>query len=52
MFDAIKAAEVYDSIETMAGDDDASEKNVLKEFCNFIWKYLEDRSKPKSSCLL
>jgi len=52
MFDAIKTAEVYESIEDMDGDNDESEKKLLKEFCNLIWKYLEDRSKPKSSCLL
>ncbi|CAM4798799.1 unnamed protein product [Rotaria magnacalcarata] len=52
MFDAIKTAEVYESIEDMVGDNDESEKKLLKEFCNLIWKYLEDRSKPKSSCLL
>ncbi|CAF0873318.1 unnamed protein product [Rotaria sordida] len=52
MFDAIKTAEVYESIEDIIGDNDESEKKLLKEFCNLIWKYLEDRSKPKSSCLL
>ncbi|CAF3308359.1 unnamed protein product [Rotaria socialis] len=52
MFDAIKTAEVYESIEDMVGNNDESEKKLLKEFCNLIWKYLEDRSKPKSSCLL
>jgi uncharacterized NAD(P)/FAD-binding protein YdhS len=51
MFDAIKTAEVYESIEKMTGDD-TTEKLVLKDFCNLIWKYLEERSKPKSSCLL
>jgi len=51
MFDAIKTAEVYESIENMIGED-TSEKLVLKDFCNLIWKYLEERSKPKSSCLL
>ncbi|CAF1107969.1 unnamed protein product [Adineta steineri] len=51
MFDAIKTAEVYESIGNITGND-ASEKIVLKEFCNLIWKYLEERSKPKSSCLL
>ncbi|CAF1124236.1 unnamed protein product [Adineta ricciae] len=51
MFDAIKTAEVYESIGNITGND-ASEKLVLKEFCNLIWKYLEERSKPKSSCLI
>jgi hypothetical protein len=30
----IKAAEVYESIEDMDGDNDESEKKLLKEFCN------------------
>ncbi|CAF1616944.1 unnamed protein product [Didymodactylos carnosus] len=37
MFDAIKAAEVYETIDCMQGDDDEhlqSEKGLLKEFCN------------------
>jgi len=51
MFDAIKTAEVYETIEHMT-EEDRSEKLVLKQFCNLIWKYLEERSKPKSSCLL
>ncbi|UJR16063.1 hypothetical protein I4U23_002976 [Adineta vaga] len=51
MFDAIKTAEVYESIGNITGND-TSEKLVLKEFCNLIWKYLEERSKPKSSCLI
>ncbi|CAF1019524.1 unnamed protein product [Adineta steineri] len=52
MFDAIRTAEVYESIENMTGNANDTEKKLLKEFCNFVWKYLEDRSKPNSSCLL
>ncbi|CAF1161986.1 unnamed protein product [Rotaria magnacalcarata] len=51
MFDAIKTAEIYESIGNITGDDESG-KTILKEFCNLIWKYLEERSKPKSSCLL
>ncbi|CAF1202666.1 unnamed protein product [Rotaria sp. Silwood1] len=38
MFDAIKTAEVYESIEDMIGDHDESEKKLLKEFCNVSLK--------------
>ncbi|CAF0775811.1 unnamed protein product [Rotaria sordida] len=51
MFDAIKTAEIYESIGDMTGED-TSEKIILKQFCNVIWKYLQERSKSKSSCLL
>ncbi|CAF1588440.1 unnamed protein product, partial [Didymodactylos carnosus] len=48
-------AEVYETIGFMQEDDDEhlqSKKDLLKEFCNLIWKHLEERSKPKSSCLI
>ncbi|CAF4669600.1 unnamed protein product [Rotaria sp. Silwood1] len=51
MFDAIKTAEIYESIKNMT-QDDTSEKVILKQFCNLIWKYLEERSISNSSCLL
>ncbi|CAF4127883.1 unnamed protein product [Rotaria sp. Silwood2] len=51
MFDAIKTAEIYESVENMTGNE-TSEKIILKEFCNLVWKYLEERSTPTSSCLL
>ncbi|UJR30471.1 hypothetical protein I4U23_018004 [Adineta vaga] len=46
IFDAIKTIEIYESIQSMTHQ---SEKTLLKHFCNFVWKYLENGSKSKSS---
>ncbi|CAF0893892.1 unnamed protein product [Adineta ricciae] len=49
IFDAIKTVEIYQTTQCLTHQ---SEKTLLKQFCALVWNYLEDRSKPKSSCLL